>query len=361
MKQRRVWLWSLLLWSVPAWLCGAHVYRWMSKQARPMGFWKALLSEAPPWYVMALFTPWLLGFARRYPLRRPLAARNVALQILAFIVVTLVVTSVFDASFLLRRPTWTFDVYREFYVHVLSGFLPSVVLAFCLINREAVLALHAEAAQKAERQRAELTVQLAEAQLREVESYLHPHFLFNTLDGVLALVRSGSRDEAARALTLLGDLLRAMLAWRQTDEIKLGDELAFLRSYLELWKVRLADRLRVTWAIEPGLEEALIPPLALQPLVENAFRHGIEQRTYAGELVIGARVDGDELELFVEDDGPGPAPELDLTRHAGLGLSRTQARLAELYGSAGATGADRARRRRHARVDVAAPPRRRLD
>jgi sensor histidine kinase YesM len=328
---RRVWMWSVLVWSIPAGIAGVHTHLWSATLGRPVDLLTSLVSEAPPWFVLSLLTPPLLTFARRHPLRRPFARRTVLRHVLICLLVTAVVSTVFTASYMLRRPERTLALYAQLFPHVLTGFLPCLLLAFYLLNREAVLKLHAEEARTAERQRAGLALQLADAQLRLVENQLHPHFLFNTLDSAVALVREGNPERAARALVLLSELLRSLLGFRQKEEIELGQELAFVERYLELLHMRFEERLRVTWAVDAGLESALIPPLALQPLVENAFKHGLERRASSGELVIGARAEQGRLELFVEDDGPGPAPDLDLATTSGLGISGTRLRLAELY------------------------------
>jgi two-component system, LytTR family, sensor kinase len=326
-----IWLWSLLVWSIPAGIAGVHTHLWSATLGRPVDLITSVVSEAPPWYVLALLTPPLLIFARRHPLRRPFVMRTVVRQLLVMMLVTAIVSSVFTASYMLRRPERSFALYVELFPHVLTGFLPSLLLAFYLLNREAVVKLHADEARRAERQRAALAVQLADAQLGLIESQLHPHFLFNTLDSAVSLVREGDPERAARALVLLSELLRSLLTFRQKEEIELAEELAFVERYLELLRMRFEERLHVTWAVDPGLETALIPPLALQPLVENAFKHGLERRASSGELVIGARADHGRLELFVEDDGPGPSPDLDLSTTTGLGISGTRLRLAELY------------------------------
>jgi sensor histidine kinase YesM len=327
----RLWILSLLAWSIPAGIAGVHTHLWSITLGRPVGLVTSLLSEAPPWYILALLTPPLLTFARRYPLRRPFAKRTVVQHLLVCTLVGAIVSAVFTASYMLRRPERTFALYLQLFPHVVTGFLPCLLLAFYLLNREAVLKLHADEARRAERQRAALALQLADAQLGLIESQLHPHFLFNTLDSAVALVREGNRERAARALVLLSELLRSLLAFRQKEEIELGEELAFVERYLELLHMRFEERLRITWAVDRSLESALIPPLALQALVENAFKHGIERRASSGEVVIGARAEHGRLELFVEDDGPGPSPNLDLSTTAGLGISGTRLRLAELY------------------------------
>lgn len=139
-------------------------------------------------------------------------------------------------------------------------------------------------------------------------------------------------------LVLLSDLLRQLLQKGATQEVSLRDEVAVLSRYLELQQLRFADRLRVEWAVEPEALDARVPHLVLQPLTENALRHGIGMRSASGVLRIGARRCGDALELTVRDDGPGLPRDFDLDAAQGIGLSNTRARLSQLYGEAGRLG-----------------------
>lgn len=166
---------------------------------------------------------------------------------------------------------------------------------------------------------------LAEARLAMLRSQLNPHFLFNSLNAVAGLVRAHDNATAVRVLARLSDVLRHVLATTDVHEVALRQELAFITDYVEIERVRFPDRVRVEWCIAPDVADALVPSLLLQPLVENALRHG------TGQLVIAARRTGLSLVLEVQDDGPGlGAPS---TGAVGMGLANTRARLAELYGT----------------------------
>jgi type II secretory pathway pseudopilin PulG len=184
----------------------------------------------------------------------------------------------------------------------------------------------------AELSRAQLETQLAHAQLSALRAQLQPHFLFNTLNAAVALARAGNTDATARVLILLGELLRQLLRSDAPQEVPLREELALLETYLEIQRVRLGDRLHVTWDIDDELRGALVPQLVLQPLVENALQHGISRRTRAGRLDITAARQGDQLRLAVSDDGPGLAPTFALADATGVGLRNTRERLHRLYG-----------------------------
>ena len=180
-------------------------------------------------------------------------------------------------------------------------------------------------------QSAELNAQLAEARLVMLRTRLNPHFLFNTLNAVSALVAKdpkGVRDMIA----LLSELLRHALAETREQEIPLREELRLLRLYLEILEIRYQGQLRTVVTIDPEVQEALVPNLILQPLVENAMKHGVDRAGGHGTIEVLARRSGDDLVLTVRDTGAGEgsAPPLGST---GIGLRLTRERLAELYGT----------------------------
>lgn len=174
---------------------------------------------------------------------------------------------------------------------------------------------------------AAIEVQLAEARLHALQMQLNPHFLFNTLNTIAALVES---DPAATRTVVarLSELLRRTLDVAQQPEVRLADELAFIRSYLEIMRHRFGDRLTTSFAIEDGLDDARVPAFVLQPLVENAIEHGIGRIRGVGALELRVARCGDQLRITVRDNGPGIG---DPTARDGIGLSNTAARLAQLY------------------------------
>jgi len=174
---------------------------------------------------------------------------------------------------------------------------------------------------------AQLETQLVQAQLQALQMQLQPHFLFNTLHAISTLMHRDV-DAAEKMLARLSDLLRLTLENGSTQTVMLKDELEFLKKYLEIEEIRFADRLTIRTAIAPDALDALVPNLILQPIVENAIRHGIAPRAQPGRVEITARrVDG-KLRLEVQDDGPGLRPG---NGREGLGLKNTRERLARLY------------------------------
>ena len=178
----------------------------------------------------------------------------------------------------------------------------------------------------------QLETQLAQAQLQALKMQLHPHFLFNTLNAVSTLVRTNKNKAATDMIAGLSDLLRLTLESSGAQEVSLKQELDFLERYLGIEQIRFGDRLRVQMDIDPATLRARVPNLLLQPLVENAIRHGIAPRAEAGRVEIHAAREDGVLRLQVRDDGPG-LPEGD-GLHNGVGLANTMARLERLYGKA---------------------------
>ena len=185
-------------------------------------------------------------------------------------------------------------------------------------------------------ERAELSSELTSAQLASLEAQLRPHFLFNALHSVGALMRLDRSEEARTALVTLGDLLRGTLDRSRTGRSSLHDELELCTSYLDLERLRHGERLTCSSACSEELRGLEVPPLILLPLVENAVRHGLEQTVEPVEVRIHARREGSSLELVVENDGvPFPEDVLRAGEGAGIGLANTRKRLGTLYGERG--------------------------
>jgi signal transduction histidine kinase len=186
------------------------------------------------------------------------------------------------------------------------------------------------AAARLEGQLTRAELQLTQTQLQVLKMQLDPHFLFNTFNAITTLMY---RDVTAAdgMLTRLSDLLRLTLSRSGDQEVTLREELDFLRVYLEIQQTRFGDRLSVDWQVQSGIDDACVPHMVLQPIVENAIQHGISRVPGPGRLWITARREGDSLILRVRDSGPGFADDWE-PRPGGVGLSTTHARLEQMYG-----------------------------
>jgi hypothetical protein len=184
-----------------------------------------------------------------------------------------------------------------------------------------------------ERKASELARSLAEARLSALQMQLHPHFLFNALNAATALIRR-QPDAAEEMIANLSELLRLALNVRDRHEVSMAQELGYLECYLAIERVRFGDRLLVHWEIDESAKNARVPVLLLQPIVENAIRHGIERRNVdVGQVwITTARSDG-RLHMSVRDNGPGPQASSSAKRGHGVGLDNTRARLAALHGT----------------------------
>lgn len=168
------------------------------------------------------------------------------------------------------------------------------------------------------------------AKLQALRAQLEPHFLFNTLNAISTLVAEGKNADAGRMIARLSDFLRLTLETTSKPEVSVAEELEFVRRYLEIEQIRFGERLKVTIDAEPDAMAALMPSLLLQPLVENAVKHGVSTRESGGSIHLSIARRNDDLQILVSDDGPGFPEETIPPR--GVGLANTAARLSELYG-----------------------------
>ena len=184
-----------------------------------------------------------------------------------------------------------------------------------------------------ERHEEQLRTQLAQAELLALRQQVQPHFLFNSLNAISALMREGASAKAVEALSLLSTLLRELMAHAGQQDIELHRELTYADCYLAVEKVRLEDRLRVRFEADEGCLDALVPTLILQPLVENAVKHGIAQRRNPGCIKITAHREGEWLSLAIcNDPAEGGREEMETNNH-GIGLNVTRHRLEKIFGS----------------------------
>jgi hypothetical protein len=280
-------------------------------------------------WLWAAFTLLIFPLAHRYPLERGRLARNLPLHAafaLAFCVADVLADELFFPVFGGRQGGFAQRLIGRSFINVFSY---AALVGIAHATRYYGLMMERRTRE------AELERQLLQARLQALESQLHPHFLFNTLHTVGSLIRVGEHAAALRMLSGLGDLLRQALRNRDAQEVPLRDELDFVGRYLDVERVRFQDRLRTSVQIDddvPG--DVLVPHLILQPLVENAIRHGVESRGAGGAVEIRVRHEDGLLWLTVRDDGPGPNGNGKSADGRGIGLGNTRERLRHLYGDA---------------------------
>jgi two-component system, LytTR family, sensor kinase len=337
---RRQWLmkWGLnfCFWTALGLLYTSQMYVAMRMEGMNHSFWRLLAWQLLGcWYGWLLFTPLILWLGKRFPLERISWKRNLPVHLIAstalagihsaIVVISTLIIKPYDEMFRPRpfREMFWGRLASEFHLELIAyGMILGVGYAFSYYRRFRERELRAS----------QLESQLAQAQLQALRMQLQPHFLFNTLNGIAGLVRDQKNKAAVSMIAGLSDLLRHTLDNAGKQEVPLREELEFLELYLDIQQMRFPDRLNVQMQIATEALDAQVPNLILQPLVENAIRHGISLRATSGMVGVSARRDDGFLEMRVYDDGPGLKRQWSMEGRGGIGLSNTRARLAQLYG-----------------------------
>jgi sensor histidine kinase YesM len=297
------------------------------------GYLVVWLTTAYAWAFLAPLVWWL---ARCFPIEQKTGAGIVGLHLLSSFGFALIeavlfalITPVFGLPWFPRNFAATFRAVLpiDFHLNVIIywmivGVQHSVSYYRKFVEREQLSAqLQLRATQ--------LESQLTQANLNALKMQLHPHFLFNTLNAIVVLVRQHRTAEADEMLTNLSELLRQTLDGWETQEVPLRREVELINLYLDIQRVRFQDRLTVEMSLSPVTLDALVPSLLLQPLVENAIRHGVSKSSAPVRIELKSNLKNSLLEIQVCDDGPGVSGE---SSGNGVGLSNTRARLEQLYG-----------------------------
>jgi two-component system, LytTR family, sensor kinase len=317
-----------------------QLYASTQPTTRPMAFSRAASATMPSWLTLALFLPLVLLLAERFPLTRATWRRALLVHVpaaVAFAVAVIALASwLSDYVFFDGFPLGYLDNMRRLlgaYFILDVGYYCTFVAGFYAVDYQRKYRAQEQAAAELALKASRLEGSLARANLETLRMQLNPHFLFNTLNAVSVLALKGERHNVVRMLTRLSDLLRLALENAQ-QLVPLAEELAFLEPYIEIEQVRFRDRLQIITDIPPETLDAEVPSLLLQPLVENAVRHGIARRTAAGTIEIRALAADGRLCLEVRDSVPGfPRGGADGIERAGVGLANTRARLEQLYGT----------------------------
>jgi two-component system LytT family sensor kinase len=300
----------------------------------PFNLVDAIVIGVVDWYLWAALVPLIYVLVRRYPLDQgnwpssvPLHLSVGTLCTLFVLVVTVPVFQQFTHGDPLLPQTFS----GMFVMHFVGGFVWYLWVYWAIVGVCHSYEYYRKYREREEKA-VELEYQLSQAELRVLKMQLHPHFLFNTLNAVSALMHKDV-ELADSMVARLGELLRSTLDNLGAHEVTLRQELDFVRPYLEIEQARLGERLTVDWDIDPETIDLHVPNLILQPLVENAIRHGIAPHTQAGRIeIISRRVKG-KLRLQVRDNGPGLSAKQKAAFKPGVGIATTRARLQQLYGA----------------------------
>ena len=297
-----------------------------------ISFREQFIYYAERWLSWAVLTPLIVFLTRRIPFSRSRWPAALAFHIVGGIAFTLLQTLAYMG---LRY----FDIIAGIRESILVGrflnayfaFYQYNVLTYAAIVGIAIAADYYRRSRENELKTAQLETRLAGAELQALRMQIHPHFLFNTLHAVSALVH-GNPDAADRMINRLSDMFRLSLESSSSQEITVENELEMLKPYLEIMDMRFGDRLKIIVDFPEETREALVPNLILQPLLENAVRHGIAPKPEGGTVTVRGLRKGDRLLIEVADDGRGFQGESTELLRNGLGLSNTKERLALLYG-----------------------------
>jgi two-component sensor histidine kinase len=331
--------WSLIIvaWLVPSVIAMLQSTAGYVLRGTLAKEWPWVLMQFPRWMTWAAFTPLIFAAAHRFPFRRDRLARSVWMHILiamgisaaieiVWLQISLVLQTYIEPEVMARvRSNWP-EVYAT---AVLSRVVSGAFTYAAVLGVATTLAYHRRFRER-ELRTAQLEAQLALAQVQALKMQVHPHFLFNTLHAITVLIREDPAA-ATRVVTRLGDLLRLTLSRATTAQVSFRRELEILTLYLEIEHTRFHDRLEISYDVQPITLDALVPDLILQPLVENAIRHGVSPNAGIGRIAVRSRREGEWLLLEIEDNGMG-LPEGQALRQ-GIGLTTTSARLERLYGA----------------------------
>jgi two-component sensor histidine kinase len=323
---------AFLGWTLVGLFFATRLYFVYEMSEKAISWKQALFWSLLDWYLWALLSLIIFRASRTFALGRGAPPRNLLVHLGLSLLLAIVHSSAYGTAIWIANPLPAETVTVASLVQSLfvGKFHIGVLTYWVLILLRLTFDYHRRYREE-ELRVSRIEAELARAELQALKMQLRPHFLFNTLNAVSALMHS---DVAAaeRMLANLSDFLRLTLEQGGVQEVSLKQELEFLKRYLEIEKTRFADRLCVEMDIDPEVLEAQVPNLILQPLVENAIRHGIAAASTAGRISIAAHRENGALRLEVQDDGPG-LPQSGASPREGVGLKNTRARLRQLYGS----------------------------
>ena len=310
-------------WIIVGFVFTSQLHFFAARTGSKMTWLDSMVWEIPRWLLWAFFAPFVTRLARKYPVHKQNAVERIPLHIFLALVFSLVHLVLFVLIFHAIR-TWMGDHGKLF---------DTLQFAFALDFHVGVavywLLVLLQKSRDSEQRIARLHAELSQAQLQALKMQLHPHFLFNTLNSISAYLRKDV-EIADEMIGRLGDFLRLTLQNSGAQEIQLQKEIDFLKQYLEIEQLRFQDRLHADFEIDPDTLNALVPNLILQPIVENAVRHGISAIVGQGTIRITAKRYNSKLQIMVMDNGPGYQ---EMKR--GIGITSTTNRLKQLYGDHG--------------------------
>lgn len=333
------WLVALGCWTLLALVSASQSYFFYAASGNGKSWSEVLHWSFSSWYIWAAMTPLIFALARRFRFKRGRWRAALLVHLPACVLFSLahIVLQILTQAFI-GHELYAHSPFRTSFVFLFTKHIHLDLLTYISIvgvshggfyfrryhEREAE-------AHKLAAQAHKLEAQLVRAQLQTLQMQLQPHFLFNTLNTISELIHLDPKS-ADRMVARLGDLLRLALESQGTQEVPLKQELEFLEKYLDIERMRFQDRLTIKMDVDPQSLDARLPNMILQPLVENAIKHGISRKPGAGKIDIKIARDADKLRVSIRDDGTGlPAGWQTSGAREGIGLSNTRQRLEQLY------------------------------
>lgn len=297
-------------------------------------WWRLFAWQLTGWGFWVPFAAWLLRAGERLTRHRERRLPALAREAGTAFGLTLVHFPIVATTFFVLQPYLPVDHYSfaESMILSIRSWIHIDLLIYCLGVAVGYGWTGYRQARRAELRQSRLETELARAQLETLRLQIQPHFLFNTLNSIAALIRRQSNDRAFDMVIGLSDFLRATLEKSEQARVPLSEDLDFVKRYIELQRARFADRLSCDVSVDDDCLGQPVPTLLLQPLVENAIRHGISRRAAPGRIEIRAHLEGDRLIVEVRDDGVGLPEDFEPETHEGIGLGNTRSRLRQLYG-----------------------------
>jgi hypothetical protein len=328
------WRWIVAIWLAGALFDASQTLLIAHAEGRHHVWSVLFATELVSWLPWALATPFVIGLARRYPIVRGMSVRTACVHLAAFVLISVVAETWSTVLQVLFNPwnnrkwptfvdTWTVELTFK----VLT-FL--IVYALILTVTYLVDARESMAHQVAETAR--LNEELSKAQLAALRRQIEPHFMYNTLNSIAGLVRDHRNDAAVSMIVGLSEFLRRSSEDSHRSQVALREEVEYLQRYLEIQKVRFGERLQVSVDIPPELLCAQVPNLLLQPLVENAIKHGIAKRVAGGNVRVAGACHNGNLCLSVYNDAPSLPADWQATP-TGVGIANLRTRLQILHGN----------------------------
>jgi hypothetical protein len=327
-------LWIAAFWCAGSLFDASQTILIMHAEGRHQPWLPLFATELASWLPWAFATPFVVRLARRYPINRGVRARTVAVHLATFAALSMI-TEAWSASLQVLFNPWGNRQWPTF-VDTFSTTLVFQALTFLIVYTLILTATYlVDARERIARQRTEaarLNEELSKAQLAALRAQMEPHFIYNTLNSIAGLVRGQQGGEAVRMIVGLSEFLRRASEDSHRSQVTLAEEVEYLQRYLDIQKVRYGERLQVSLDIPTELQRAQVPNLLLQPLVENAIKHGIAKRVAGGAVRVAGASRGRNLVLSVYNDGPAPQTDWQ-TAHTGVGIANLRTRLQILHGS----------------------------